>query len=67
MQLSELVKIERPERAMHRQCEHPEHDDDQEDIEGCAELDDERHAGGQQEREECDAVVANDYAGFEMR
>ncbi len=57
MQLAELVEVEGPERAVHRRREHPQHDDDEQDVEGRAELDDERHSGGEQEGDERDPVV----------
>jgi len=56
VQLPELVEVEGAEPGAHRRREHPQDDDDEQDIQGRPELDQERHAGGEQERGERDPL-----------
>ena len=52
-----------PSAGAHRRRENPQDHDDEQDVQGCPELDQERHPGGEQERDERDAVVDQQQPG----
>src|SRR6185369_10148182 len=57
VQLPQFVEVGAAEGGLDAGGQHPQDHDDEQDVERDAELDDERHAGGGQERGRGDAVV----------
>ena len=57
MQLPELVEVEGAQPGAHRGRQDPQHDGDEQDVQGRPELHQQRHPGGEQERDERDEAA----------